>query len=54
MVNGVLIDQEFEKIVHDMDMTLIYTTAACKHITDIEWEIVTIKEGTQSSVSTLT
>ena len=54
MVNVILMDQEFEKIVPEMKMALINTTAAREHVSDIEREIRTIKEGARTTVSTLT
>ena len=53
MVNVILMDQEFEKIVPEMKMALVNTTAAREHVSDIEREIRTIKEGTRTTVSTL-
>ena len=54
MVNVILMDQEFEKIVPEMKMALVNTTAAREHVSDIEREIRTIKEGARTTVSTLT
>ena len=38
MVNLVLIDEEFDKIVYRMDMAIINTTAAREHVTGGERE----------------
>ena len=51
MVNLILMDQEFDKIVERMDMAIINTCATNEHVTDAERNIRTIKDGTRSSVA---
>ena len=46
MVNLVLMDQEFDKIVDRMDMAIVNTCATNKHVTDAELNVRTIKDIT--------
>jgi hypothetical protein len=48
-----MIDQEFDKIEDACDMVEINTTAARKHVREIERLICTIKERSQALVSDL-
>ncbi len=50
---AVMMDQEFDKIEDKIEMVEINTTAACKHVVDIECFIQTIKEYSQALVSDL-
>ena len=53
IVNLVLMDQEFDKIVDRMDMVIVNTCATNKHVTDAERNVCTIKDGTRCSVAEL-
>ena len=46
-------DQEFDKIVDDMDLVLVNTTTTQEHVTEIECVIRTIKESCHSTISIL-
>ena len=50
-VNVILMDQEFTKIVDDMNLVLVNITAAREHMTEIEHGIRTTKESCCSTVS---
>ena len=43
MVNLILMDQEFDKIVDRMDMAIVNTCATNEHVTDAERNVRTIK-----------
>ena len=51
MVNLILMDQEFDKIVDRMDMAIVNTTAAREHVTDAERGIRTIKDSGRCTVA---
>ena len=51
MVKVILMDMEFEKIVGEIDMAIVNTTAAREHVTDCERGIRTIKESARCTVS---
>ena len=53
IVKDIMIDQEFDKIEDACDMVEINTTAARKHVREIERLICTIKERSQALVSDL-
>ena len=44
-------DMEFEKIIDEIDMAIVNTTAAREHVTDCERGIRTIKESARCTVS---
>ncbi len=48
-----MMDQEFNKVKEACDMVEINTTAARKHVGEIEWFIRTIKESSRALVSDL-
>ena len=43
-------DQEFDKIVEDMDLVLVNTTVAWEHVTEIECGLRTVKESRRITV----
>ena len=49
----VMVDMEFEKIMHKVGLVKINPTAACEHVGEIERGICTFKECWHSAVSTL-
>jgi hypothetical protein len=51
IVNLILMDQEFDKIVDRMDMAIVNTCATNEHVTDAERNIRTIKDSTRCSVA---
>ena len=51
MVNFILMDQEFDKIVDQMEMGIVNTTAAREHVTDAERGIRTIKDSGRCTVA---
>ena len=51
MVKVILMDMEFEKIIDEIDMAIVNTTAAREHVTDCERGIRTIKESARCTVS---
>ena len=53
MVNFILMDQEFDRIVDRMDMGIVNTTAAREHVTvtDAERGIRTIKDSGRCTVA---
>ena len=51
MINFILMDQEFDKIVDRMDMGIVNTTAAREHVTDAERGIRTIKDSGRCTVA---
>ena len=53
MVNLILMDQEFDKIVDRMDMAIVNTCATNEHVTDAEQNVRTIKDGTRCLVAEL-
>ena len=46
MVNLILMDQEFDKIVDRMDMAIVNTCATNEHVTEAERNIRPIKDST--------
>ena len=44
MVNLILVDQEFDKIVDRMGMAIVNTCATNEHVTDAERNVCTIKD----------
>ena len=53
IVRVIMMDQEFNKVKEACDMVEINTTAARKHVGEIEWFIRTIKESSRALVSDL-
>ena len=53
MVNYILMDQEFDKIVDKMDLAIVNTCGAREHVTDAERGIRTIKESSRCTVAEL-
>ena len=51
VVNVVLMDQEFEKIVDEVLKIEINTTASCEHVGEIERAIRTLKERSHAVMS---
>ena len=51
MVNLILMDQEFDKIVDRMDMAIVNTCATNEHVTEAERNIRPIKDSTRCSVA---
>ena len=51
MVKVILMDMEFEKIIDEIDMAIVNTTAAREHVTNCERRIRTIKESARYTVS---
>ena len=53
MLNFVLIDQKFDKIVDQMDMTVVNMTGAREHVIGAERGICTIKDSSRCTVAEL-
>ena len=53
MVNYILMDQEFDKIVDKMDLTIVSTCGAREHVTDAERGIWNIKDAARCTVAEL-
>ena len=51
MVNYILMDQEFDKIVDKMDLAIVNTCGAREHVTDAERGIRTIKDTSRCTVA---
>ena len=51
MINFILMDTEFDKIVDRMGMTIVNTCATNEHVTDAERNFRTIKDSTRCSVA---
>ena len=53
IVNNILMDQEFDKVVDEVELVEVNTTAAPEHVGEIERCIRTVKERCRAVVSTL-
>ena len=53
MVNLILVDQNFDKIVDRMDMVIVNTCATNEHVMDAERNVCRIKDSTRCSVAEL-
>ena len=47
MVNGVSMDQEFDKVVNQMGIALVNSVSAREHVMDAEQNIQSIKKSGQ-------